>query len=1206
MSTVSKLQIVLEATTTAFDRGMKQASDNLNAFAKKNEEIHNRLDRFSRKYEKALGTFRAVGAASAAGLVAIGAGIKSTTDEAMKFESALAEVKKVVDFDTPDGLVNMRRELENLSTQVPIAFDGLAKIAAAAGQSGIAADEIVKFTEAAAKMGTAFDITAEEAGQAMAEMRTAFKMSQTEVETLADKINYLGNNSPNAAANIMQVVQTIGPLGEIAGVSSDQIAAMAASLTGVKPDVAATGLKNMMIQLTKGDSLAKSAKNAFTDLGLSYTDVAKGMQTDSVGTINKVLEAIKKLPAEAQTASINAIFGAEALPVVSQLVTGTETLTGHLQAMGDATKYAGSMNAEAANINATAAAQMEMFKNATQNAKAAIGDAFLPALAGIVEKLTPAINSIKEFAQENPKLISTITAVTGVILGLGVAIGAIGLAVPVVTAAFGGLAAVSGLVGAALGAVTLPMLAIGVAIAGVIAAGVALYKNWETVKAKAAEIFNNLPAPIKTAIDNIKSYFSGMMATLEVVLDAAKAFWHGFSTIPLAAFEVIKASVSFGMSAIGAIIKAALSGFATAFNLGFGLIKTTVSTVFNVIKALIRGDMEGVKAAIGNGAKAAVNIFKQFGRDVLATFKTLGTSLTQAGRDAVQGLINGINEKIGAAVAKAKDLASNVKNAITKFLDIRSPSRVMKQLGEWAAEGFAIGIANKAPLVAKQAKDLAKQAKDAVINEVAALKRDIALFNNDNPLFAFGYDKGVGKYHSEDTSQLEQLIAQKYQLERNQAVLDEIDRIHQSVVTSQMSQLEILDWEITNTKKYQDVSREVLDDLRERLKIQIDVNAAMDVGKIRDETLMIGKNEIEQLQHKLATAKDYRDISQNIKDMYVEQSRAKIFVTKQSAVQLELEKKLFMLRNANNPLAEAQWSLSQSGLTSEQQQAILSIEAQSQLVDKFSKLQEDLKAGTVFTMPTFGNSSGLQGVSDALIAGINSAAEMDKQYQEQLQIISDARQAQLDINADYDQQERDLLAAHLAAKRELTILSAEHITSGLSSAAKSMFGEQSKAYRALFALEQSVAIARSGVAIQQAIALASANPFPMNLAAMGTVVAQTASIIARIKSFKNPVVGQAHDGIPSVPREGTWILDKGERVVKPRDNDRLTKFLDNPNRFMRGESKVIINNYSGEPATATQDQNGDLIVTIGKMVGDAIDYKLAERDAKSHRQGWGY
>ena len=45
-------------------------------------------------------------------------------------------------------------------------------------------------------MGVAFDISAQESGQAMAEMRTAFKMSQPEVVSLADKINYLGNNTP--------------------------------------------------------------------------------------------------------------------------------------------------------------------------------------------------------------------------------------------------------------------------------------------------------------------------------------------------------------------------------------------------------------------------------------------------------------------------------------------------------------------------------------------------------------------------------------------------------------------------------------------------------------------------------------------------------------------------------------------------------------------------------------------------------------------------------------------------------------------------------------------------------------------------------------------------------------------------------------------------------------------------------------------------
>ncbi|MFX8813214.1 phage tail tape measure protein, partial [Acinetobacter baumannii] len=82
---------------------------------------------------------------------------------------------------------------------LPMAAKDIAAIVAAGGQSGIAKNELLGFAESAVKMGVAFDISAQESGQAMAEMRTAFKMSQTEVVSLADKINYLGNNTPAAA-----------------------------------------------------------------------------------------------------------------------------------------------------------------------------------------------------------------------------------------------------------------------------------------------------------------------------------------------------------------------------------------------------------------------------------------------------------------------------------------------------------------------------------------------------------------------------------------------------------------------------------------------------------------------------------------------------------------------------------------------------------------------------------------------------------------------------------------------------------------------------------------------------------------------------------------------------------------------------------------------------------------------------------------------
>ncbi|WP_049237262.1 tape measure protein [Moraxella canis] len=195
------------------------------------------------------------------------------------------------------------------------------------------------------------------------------------------------------------------------------------------------------------------------------------------------------------------------------------------------------------------------------------------------------------------------------------------------------------------------------------------------------------------------------------------------------------------------------------------------------------------------------------------------------------------------------------------------------------------------------------------------------------------------------------------------------------------------------------------------------------------------------------------------------------------------------------------------------------------------------------------------------------------------------------------------LRARYALMEELAV---EHYDAILGTL-KSFVGENNRVYQALFTLQRSYAVGKALMNMWEAGSKAFAETpgtiWNKSLAA-AAAVARGGQFVALLKAVQP--VGQAHDGIPSVPREGTWILDKGERVVKPRDNDRLTKFLDNPNRFMRSEPKIIINNYSGEPATATQDQNGDLIVTIGKMVGDAIDYKLAERDAKSHRQGWGY
>lgn len=110
------------------------------------------------------------------------------TRQAIDFESQMADVRKVVDFPTPEAFKEMSNDILNMSRRLPMAANGIAAIIASGGQSGIAREELAGFAEDAVKMGIAFDQTAEEAGDQMAKWRTAFKLTQPEVVALADKI----------------------------------------------------------------------------------------------------------------------------------------------------------------------------------------------------------------------------------------------------------------------------------------------------------------------------------------------------------------------------------------------------------------------------------------------------------------------------------------------------------------------------------------------------------------------------------------------------------------------------------------------------------------------------------------------------------------------------------------------------------------------------------------------------------------------------------------------------------------------------------------------------------------------------------------------------------------------------------------------------------------------------------------------------------
>lgn len=193
--------------------------------------------------------------------------------------------------------------------------------------------------------------------------------------------------------------------------------------------------------------------------------------------------------------------------------------------------------------------------------------------------------------------------------------------------------------------------------------------------------------------------------------------------------------------------------------------------------------------------------------------------------------------------------------------------------------------------------------------------------------------------------------------------------------------------------------------------------------------------------------------------------------------------------------------------------------------------------------------------------------------------------------------------AHSLAMNALVLGDGETMFSGLASIAKDGLGEQSRLYRAMFAMQQGFAIGTALLNMHKAIsdAFAQGTTLAEKFAGIATATAQGAKIVSAIKSVVMPV-GQAHDGIMSVPKSGTWNLEKGERVLPKHTAQNLDNTL---NRLQgRGDVKIIVNNYSNEKAEVSQQSNGDFLVTIGKQMQQIARYEIAEYDRKRKRQGW--
>lgn len=389
------------------------------------------MQRELKGFQKEMGSL-ALGAV-AAGTAILGA-LALPVNAAIGFESKMADIRKVVDgLDDKKAFAQMSDDILTLSTQLPMAAEGIAEIVAAGGQAGIARSDLMQFANDAVKMGVAFDTTAEESGQMMAQWRTAFKLTQDDVVVLADKINYLGNTGPANAAKISEIVTRIGPLGSVAGVASGEIAAMGATIAGmgVESEIASTGIKNFMLSLTAGNSATKAQKQALAFLKLNPKKLAEDMQKDSRGAMLKVLDSLAKVPKAKQAAVMNALFGKESLSAIAPLLTNLDLLRTNFNRVADAQEYGGSMQKEYASRAATTENQLVLLKNSVNAISVTLGDTFLPAVNEAAKAVMPYLEQLRTFVRANPELVQSAAKFGAALLGVGVSIGVLSRAIKI-------------------------------------------------------------------------------------------------------------------------------------------------------------------------------------------------------------------------------------------------------------------------------------------------------------------------------------------------------------------------------------------------------------------------------------------------------------------------------------------------------------------------------------------------------------------------------------------------------------------------------------------------------------------------------------------------------------------------------------------------------------------------------------------------------
>ena len=634
--------------------------------------------------------------------IPIGMAFAGSAKAAIDWESAFTGVMKTVDETATTTYDDLKEGINKIAETTSSSQNAVAATMEIVGQLGVSADNAVEFTKVMVELGDTTNLSSEEAASSIAKFANVTGMALTDVDRLGAVIVDLGNNYATTEADIMSMATRLSGAGAQIGLSQGEILGLATALSsvGIEAEMGGSAFSKAMTKMQvavetgfdrsrevmgmTGMSLrelelmanldSKGFKELAGSLGFTTTEmkdaVKAGQQLDDFARVAGMdTEAFVDLYEQDVPAALQAFInglgdtngmGKSTIAMLQDMgfteVRLRDTLTRLANANGlvtdamaqgnEAWDENAALSNEAEKRYATMEAKLSQLKARLTEVAVEIGESLMPfieKLMEVVDKLMDKWNSLDDNQKEMIVKIGLIVAAVGPLL---VAIGSVISAVGTILSFLGTLSAILGIVGTAVAGLGAPFLVIVGIIAAVVAAGVLLYKNWDKIK----ETANKVATTVKSKWADLKAKTSET--------------WDSIKTKTSETWDNIKTKTSTAADAMKSYLQNRLNDMKNAYDQHGGGLKGTVAAMWEGIKSYYRLGFNVLNTLTGGKLGEISSAF-------FNKFNELKNNALSWGRDIIQNIVNGINQKIN----DVKNAASNVAKAIKDRLHFSEPDK---------------------------------------------------------------------------------------------------------------------------------------------------------------------------------------------------------------------------------------------------------------------------------------------------------------------------------------------------------------------------------------------------------------------------------------------------------------------------------------------------------------------------------------------------